>query len=343
MPLQGLNFWPSFAISSPTCPLQYVVEVPPQTTTAKMTIQLWSPLLLIWESFLTHGSTLINPLDMRTERSRLLSNLTAHSSTTSSRMCLIHAPNEPYMPMAQYTASLPIGGSISPRPVNEDSEDEGETIQHWHQNAIEIDPLPEYAAECVLDLSGADVDAPDEPLKPSRSRISPPRTLMPSTLMKSSGPSAIAIAAELKQICGTINGHIDSFTAARNASELDGSLIDAFLCMLTHLSREPSVIVRTALYYGYHAARATRPDFAPADFTYGDACYSSLRDRSVRKHSANRRLATDSPTTCSGVSSKASARSSTSTLSARLPATRIRASTAMINTLLPHGHIKCRR
>jgi len=41
-------------------------------------------------------------------------------------------------------------------PENEYSEDEGEAIQHWHEDGVEIDPLPSHMHENMLDISGAD-------------------------------------------------------------------------------------------------------------------------------------------------------------------------------------------
>jgi hypothetical protein len=279
---------------------------------------------------------------MRRERSRLLSNLIAAFIDDFQPIVPLHANGEPY------TAAQPSVITSTQSPENEDSEDEGEAVQHWRADAVEIDPLPERDNDNALDDSGVSHEAPVEPAQdaPQISNLSH----ADAQVFYTNGElpaNRDSMAAEIKQLCGTLEGHIDSFTGTRNALELSGRLFDSFLCMLTHLRREPIAIVRTSYTEAYHSdGVAARVGLRASDYTYGDVAQSPFVLIPIRKHyTATQQMCNDGVSHYMlGAFFKASG-----TLfhydSLGMPASKEDKDhyRHAVNTLLPHGRINCKR
>jgi hypothetical protein len=287
---------------------------------------------------------MINPLDMRAERSRILSNLIGVFIDDFQPHVPLHAENEPYMPVDEYIAALPFGNFTTPRPVDLESEDDGEDIQHWRGEGVELDPLPEYIPDGVLDVSGASFEIHDEPAEEALiSNLSPADAMIFHTNGELPAERD-TIAAKIQQTCGDLRGHIDSFLAARNATDFSGRLLDSFLCMLTHLRREPVAVVRSAYTDAYHLDGVF--GLRSCHYTYGDVEKSPFVLIPIRKHytAAQQMLTAGVPHYMLGVFFKSSGTlfhfDSLGTSASREDKEHYRHA---VGTLLPHGHVKCKR
>jgi hypothetical protein len=199
-------------------------------------------------------------------------------------------------------------------------------------------------AEGALDLSGTDANAHEELTEGVQISNLPAADAHAFYINAELPAERDAIAAEIKRICGTLKDHIVSFTAARNAPELDSSLIDSILCMLIHLRREPSAIVRTAYTNAYHSTSVSRTGLHASDFTYGDVATAPFVLIPIRKHYPQHTLIDGFPHYMLGVFFKATGTlfhfDSMGSIASKEDKDHYRHA---VNTLLPHGHIKCRR
>jgi hypothetical protein len=246
----------------------------------------------------------------------------------------------------RYIESLPFGNAATPRLLDDDSEDAGDAIQHWREDAVEIDPLPETGIDDALDVSATADEVQEESTAEALiSNLSPADAHAFYTNGELSADRD-ATAAEIKQICGTLNDHIDSFTAPRNATDLSENLIDSFLCMLTRLRREPIAVVRSAYTNVYHSDRVPKSALRASQYSYGDVENAPFVLIPIRKYytSTQRVLNDNVPHHMLGVFFKASGTlfhfDSLGTPASKEDKEHYRHA---VNTLLQHGHIKCRR
>jgi len=203
--------------------------------------------LLIWESFIMpNRSAFIEPLNMEHERLRMLSNLIAGFINDDQPYVPLHPNGEQYPSIEQYTIILPFRDTRDRPPHGiAEPEEEGDSIPHWHAEGIEIDPIN---------------------LSPDNSHAFYTDTEV--------GAQKNAIAASIRDLCGTDMDRINSFSSESSTQGLHASLISTYLCMLTHLRKEKTSIVRTEFTLAYNSEPSTM--IRASNFAYGDPSQANI-------------------------------------------------------------------
>jgi hypothetical protein len=125
--------------------------------------------------------------------------------------------------------ALPFSGIIShqahgePEPLEEEV---GELISHWHAEGIEIDPVDAHIANTN--------DDPTPNLCQADASAFYTNAELPDTRDE--------LAAGIQRLCNINTEQVSAFS---NSSLLNGSLIDAYLCMLQELRRGKTAVVMT--------------------------------------------------------------------------------------------------
>jgi len=205
--------------------------------------------LLIWESFMAPDrNTLISPINMEHERLRLLSNLIGAYIDDNQPFTPLHPREEPYPPLRDYLSILPFSEIIAPAQGEPEppDEEEGELISHWHGGGIEIDPVEENNNSTTNDGPAPNLSQEDATTFYTDAELPDNRD---------------QLAAVIQRLC---NINTEQITEFANSSVLDGSLIDAYLCMLETLRRCRAAIIRTAYSRNWSQNRRS------SDYTYGD-------------------------------------------------------------------------